>query len=1039
MARKMQKMTALVLALALTASQVVLPALAEGTEDGTTITVTEQVTTDPATGSTTSTTNTTQSNPGAGVSSSNSVSTTTTTENLNNGGEKTTTDTQSEWSSTNTTNNTTTNTTGSQSSHHESTVDSEDRPLNESASLSGQESTTTTTTTSSNTTQEGKGTENKSEDSSESSNTETEPVSDSGTKEFPNEDADVSGLKTPEASITVSPDDKTVTETVKLTKEQIEQILESEKTPLNIPKPEEGAVETDNGFTYTTTTDDGKKQVVEITYIYGDKDDGLQDTIIGYKKTIKTTEGVEETTSSTTKSEHTTTIGEPNSGDGRNYQMPQRATEGTVTNEDGSTTVTKVEDQKNEAGELIGYKTVRTTTSADGKNTVVDTKTEYRTEINTSSNTTFTLPTRPSGGTVQNADGTTTVTTVEDIVEGGQVVGYKTTRVTTSSDGLYKYTETESIYGTTTTVDTQTTTANREESGSTETTTTKTVTTTTLIFYDAEGYQLVWDSQGNQWVYKATMSQVREDGKDMSSGADGGLDIVDETGATRSLLEPVYVIDGSGFVGKDLEERSTTTGTEHTDEKPDGYDYIYRGVRSLGSKYRVEASDGNYMAHLFELEKLDEDEKTIGTFYAYCVDMGTHALSNYYYKFENLEDAKHLDEGQQKHIKAIAMNGYWGTEAGTDTENPNLGSLAALRKKLVAKNVLSEEQAKLLTDGEAMTATQAAFWKYGNSGDSLTVNNSQSSGYHDYNYRTDKWGSNTEAGERINAVYQWLISLDSTEDDEPTQLIDKDSFATSATIDVKGAVMEGEGETAVKKYNTDITFTMNVKKSHLTGNLKLEIKEGNKVIKEVWIATDDSNLFGELLADENIVDTETGSTITIPDVVLGNGTKVTLTLSGAQKLKTGAYLYTSEVYGNESSQSFVTLAEGENQVALSVDLTLTVEEPSVQVQDPGRGEQVREKTTQVFEKVEQSNYSQAFVDTYEQVTTTSTTKRSWTAELLRSWEYEEPPKEEHPKGNDKDVPLAEAPKTGDNAWLWAVVCLGSLAGAMLLGKKKERA
>lgn len=1047
MARKMQKMTALVLALTLTAGQVVVPALAAGTEesivipgenitvttdgntvttkgsvttaDGTLITVEEKVTTDPATGTTSSISDTTQSNSGTGASSNSSVSTTKATENLTGGGSKNTTDTQSKWGSTNTADNTTTTTEGFQSSHHESTFDDKGRPLNESASLSGRESTTTTTTTASSSTSVQEGGEKATENGEyrEISSTETDPeIKSSETKEKIIGSADISDLTTPKASITVKPGEQDKETTVDLTPEQIKKILDSNQTPLNIPEPTDHAnsVTQSNsdgsisGFTYTTTTDDGKKQVVEITYIYGSEEDGLQDTIIGYKKTTKTTEGVEETPSSTTKSEYTTTVGEPDSGDGRNYQMPQRATEGTVTNEDGSITVTTVEDQKNESDELIGYKTVRTTTSADGKNTLVDTVTEYRTEINSSSNTTFTLPTKPSGGTVQNADGTTTVTTVEDIMDGGKVVGYKTTRVTTSSDGLYKYTESESIYGTTTTVDTQTTTAKREEQESSETTTTKTITTTTLIFYDAEGYQLVWNADGNQWVYKATMSQVRGDGK-----------------VSQHTLEPVYVKDLRKG-GQDLETRNADTSVKSTNP-PEGYDYIYKGVRSLGSQYRVEANTGGmYKAHLFQLEKLNDDGNN-ETFFAYCIDMGTSAQSNYYYKIENLEKASsYISEAQSKQIKAIAMNGYWGTESG-------LGSLEELRKKLVAAKVFTEAEAAELTDGEALTATQAALWKYGNSDTKkLQVKDSQGTGY---NGTSEK--NNPKAGERINKVYKWLINLNPTEDDEPTQIIDKDSFATSATIKVNNEVTAKEGDTSKKKYNTDISFTMNVKKSSLTGNLKLEIKEGDKVIKTVQIATEDTNPIGKLFAD--IKDTETGSTITIKDVVLGSGTKVTLTLSGAQKLKTGAYLYTSEVYNGTPSQSFVTLAEGENAVNLSVDLTLTVTEPKVQVQDPGRGRKEQVTTTQVLEKVDSSYSSASYENTYVQTTTSTHTKRSWTAELLRSWKYEEPPKEEHPKGNDKDVPLAEAPKTGDNAWLWAVVCLGSLAGAMLLGKKKERA
>lgn len=108
----------------------------------------------------------------------------------------------------------------------------------------------------------------------------------------------------------------------------------------------------------------------------------------------------------------------------------------------------------------------------------------------------------------------------------------------------------------------------------------------------------------------------------------------------------------------------------------------------------------------------------------YCADMSVNTENGVTYYLENTEDADYYtnpnnsakDPTGGAHLREIATNGYWGTEEG-------MGSLSELVEKLLkakeeGNSVLqdiTEDQIKSLTSGQAMAATQAAIWKYGNS------------------------------------------------------------------------------------------------------------------------------------------------------------------------------------------------------------------------------------------------------------------------------------------------------------------------------------
>ena len=682
-----------------------------------------------------------------------------------------------------------------------------------------------------------------------------------------------------------------------------------------------------------------------------------------------------------------------------------------VTNADGSVTETLVE-YVYSGKTVIGYtKTVTTIYSVTQEDQdYTRGKTDTNTDSNTldpviTDNTIFLLPSEPVGGNTVHEDGSISASTVEQILdEYGNHIGYKIITVTTHPDGTVTHAS-ESIYGTEVSTHTQSTTTDTTITETTELTKDKVTTTTSVRFQDAEGFELVWD--GVNWVYSAQLGSVQA-GKNH-----GDVNITPLTPTSLVLNGKKYVVNRSDSV-------ITPVGSHSS---PDGYDYNYTGVRGEGSLYQVNTSNSyNSDAHMFQL-KVGKD-----TFYVYCVDFATTATPNYNYTIQNVADATYYGEAESKHIQAIGTYGYWGT-TGTDKDgNPVKGSLAALKANLTAARkaaakagktfYLTQSQINALTEGEALTATQAAFWTYGNSGNSTM--------------------DATQQTATITGLYQWLIAQEAPVT-ESTDIIDANEFAQAASVTVKDKATNADGSAKTvdgkEVYNTDISFTIDVTQSSLTGNLKVSIVQDGKTIKEVQLATADSNVLGKIMSGGK----EVGTTVTFTDLELIEGVKFTINLDGTQKLEEGVYIYTSEKINGKPSQTFVGLAQGEHKVDLAVNMKFTVSEPGVQVKDPGAHPGQKRVETQTQRKTDIETVTTQLEDVEVVTLTVESSKREWESLWEKEYSYEYPaePLDDDIIIEEEDVPLADAPQTGDISLVFAAVSALSLGGLWLLNRKRE--
>lgn len=980
MAKKMRKLLALVLALALIVGQLAIPAMAETTSDDGNAAASADAGsgdgsdttyyTDPNTGATGTTTVTHTTDPSTGASTSSTHTTETKTETTSAGSvDITKTESSSDWESTSNTpiagsgepdgegftsqgGTETTTISGGESSYHELVQDEAGRPLSESERSEGEESSTTTTTDTKEKTETVKY-----DDTDITNNAYEKDEEKSSTGTYENEEGTGSEGKTEDAKITQDPGDVTL-----------------ELTP-------------------------GKSDQRDVSL---DMDQLVND----------------------------------------NMSLPKEGKSETV--KDNVTTITTVTYTKDASGNIIGYTTTTETITTNVKedqeytegNSVSDLKTEVDYDTGDSTKVTYEMPAKTEGGIFVNPDGSTTVITVEEIYEElpegvsdqePALIGYRTVKVTTSADGLEKTTETQEDYRTKITTEIDTTTTDVTTTTYVPLTKERVTETNYVRYYGEDDKELV--IRNGKWVYAATMSDVEE-------GTDNGkLNIT-------SLTPSSIVIDGVKYGVVDRGDSVIPPVKEHD---TNGYEFTYTGVRGEGSNYDVNyANGGTTPAHMFELAYLDENGNE-QTFFVYCLDLATTAIPEFNYTIENINDADYYQgENAREHIEAIGLYGYWGilNEEGATSATYKTGSLEKLidnlleAKKAGDKSLanVTETQIKALTHGEALTATQAAFWKYGNAGSTKIADDQKTA--------------------MITAVYQWLINQE-VPDTKSTDLIDADEFAQTATITVKDKVYENGmektetitddsgAEVTKTYYNTDVSFTIDVQASVLTGNMIIKLMQNGKEVDSINLATDKSNWLGKLTADE----TNNSSIVTFKNVELLEGVTFDITISGTQELEAGVYIYSSEQYyssykgGNVFSQTFVGLASGSQEVDLSVSMSFTVSDPEVSVKTLDKKNTQTKQDILVETKSDLQKITRTDRTTNVETTVTKENQRNWLKERIRDWAYEYETELHMEKGGttilDEEVPLADAPKTGDISGLWAAISLISLGGVALLNRKRK--
>ena len=383
----------------------------------------------------------------------------------------------------------------------------------------------------------------------------------------------------------------------------------------------------------------------------------------------------------------------------------------------------------------------------------------------------------------------------------------------------------------------------------------------------------------------------------------------------------------------------------------------------------------------------------------YCADQKTPAEGGTSYIMENLEDATYYDDAQAEHIRAIANNGYWGTESG-------FGSLETMKAQLKESKKFTDEEIAALTDGMAMTATQFAIWSFSN------VNNGDAyvNCYNAYMSGSDLAVGRVSEDDKaavdlIFKVYEHLKSLTPDEVEKTTAdtIINENNFIDVDNMDLtvlkKADDHENnkDNDASNDAYVTELTFALVVKPAE--GNedeLVVEVLTGGKTYKGRIAGTAQEGEV-QLFADEK-------GNYTFKNIVMVEGDQTfSISLKGIQNLQEGVYLYTSEVVDGTSSQTMVGVASGKRAVNVTMDIDFTL--------DVNEGVVVKESVKR--EEVPAGDPG-AFA-------------------LAVHRPLENIPEEE--------VPLADAPQTGDEAIVFAVLTL--LAGMSLMAmhvseqKRKE--
>lgn len=709
---------------------------------------------------------------------------------------------------------------------------------------------------------------------------------------------------------------------------------------------------------------------------------------------------------------------------------------------------TNVVDKKNAAGEVVGYETTKTTTTtvvtetkANDTNPIDPTVETGETKTTTSDPVeTINLPERPSAGESKNDAGETTTTTVEDIMDdNGNVVGYNVTTVTKDAFGNEIGSGSESLWGT------KTVTVTTKETLETTTTKTEYITTTTTTTDITEGKTVngAWIESTARYA-EAEMGQVTE-------GAGHGKQTM------KSL--PTDVADLIDKWWTDLKFDPNTKATNNT---TDGK------IQYIGH-----AADSDYYIHRYGGPVNGEGDLSNGIyllmddkgnqFFGYCVDLATNADRGHVYEIGNIEDQSYYQGSSiadaEQHIRAIALNGYWGTASGT-------GSLDDVKQFLKDSGYANWDT---LTHGQALSATQAAIWNYGNNDGNRYV-------YDDVvRY---KYGESIEAGEiaNIQALYQALLDAEAPAE-KPTNILDAgDILSSQITIGekVENNTKNTDNNANNDVFNAGVSFTVAIVPTD-KDQLKVVVKQGDKEVGSM-----------NLTAANGTQDGNGNTTYTLNNLQLQENLSINLSLDGTQHLKQGVYLYTATVNGVPSytaSQTFVGVGEGTHSVALDVNMSFAVTDETA-AQHNSSGSNSRSRSGRKVTQKTDTEINQEVVALMEVTTVTVTEHNSeWEEEYKKTYSYddsshkeekeekkEEEKKQEFDLGDpgttyvfDEDIPLAElpdveiplaelpdeeiplgdfelasAPRTGDASNLWlALSGFSGLGLAALFGRKRR--
>ncbi len=530
--------------------------------------------------------------------------------------------------------------------------------------------------------------------------------------------------------------------------------------------------------------------------------------------------------------------------------------------------------------------------------------------------------------------------------------------------------------------------------------------------------------------------------------------------------------------------------------------YVFLGEYGLESAIKVNgvgSTTGTWQPHQFLIWDHNGDPV-----YVYCADFGTDPKKGTDYGKVNIEDVINSadttiwdkddpanNSNIAKHVQAIASNGFWGTSEGMGSLDKVKEMLkAAIEQKKVTIDGLDitvdgavDRFVGQLTEGMALTATQAAIWSHATS-DRL-INVDDPFGRYQQNGSIIDWNADKEKKDVAMALYTYLRGLDPDKAEFTSNKITEESIK-GTSITVKSVVLDDNGkpqeaiqrdDTANKEYtyNTDVSFILSVKPSQINDDLVVTIfdPKTNEVIATRRLAGDGSN--DEGFHSGKVIENADGTyTYTIEDVKLNEGTNITLRLQGV-RTTAQAYLITAKTPGGVDktahSQTFVSATETKQDVNLSFDLKFNVREPVVTVEKTETEEKELVSTVKRdWDKTSETKYTYKTPEDPkdpenprepDRPNTPNTPTTPTRVHHDRSTPIpdaptplasitEDPtplamlPEEPVPLAIfDEDVPLASVPATGDISGLWYVLTLfaglGLMGMGVLSGKKRKDA
>ena len=424
-------------------------------------------------------------------------------------------------------------------------------------------------------------------------------------------------------------------------------------------------------------------------------------------------------------------------------------------------------------------------------------------------------------------------------------------------------------------------------------------------------------------------------------------DVVDKEKEPQDGFE--YVLVGDGKLSEFWASFLYTSPDESLGEKPivvAGKNLYTRSQKALASNRKIDGIylDGEYYsaseiiptnpaalrAHYSGVQHaILKNQATDELVTVYCADVFTQTVDSASYNVVNLEDATYYDPDQAAMIRAIAMNGYWGTD----------DSFERVKDMMVESGKFTEEEIELLTPGVALTATQYAIWTFSNVMDDIEFVNIR------YMIKKNIAGNNGLSYNTLIAtpedeqpyvkllfkLYEHMIALDPVSVEEMSTantIINNKNILKDVTIEVVDKDVNHknnmDSDTDNNAFITNVTFDMEVTPNEAKGdNLVANVVDSNGNIFAK------GRIVGELQEGEIQLHDNGNGTYTFEDVTLIENDEVTytVTIEGLQKLERNVYLYTPA--NREDSQTLVGYGEGEHKVDVSSSVNVKFNVPEL--------------------------------------------------------------------------------------------------------------